>query len=529
MLNEPPLTVPPARAARTVAVLPVRGEIDSITVAGLADRVAWSREAGADAVVLALDTPGGELLATLELCRQIKSEYPPNTIAWIRPRAFSAGTIAALACREIVVSPDAVFGDAAPIAVLPVAGLQPLPAAERAKLEAPLLSEVTDSARRRRHDERLCQAFVRTEASIWLLEDPVRGERFLVDAEEYRSIFGSPPPADASTPPGASPLPPLPLVPWITDALRRPGSAEANPPSESDTIDAAQSLPPGRAPLGPADADRLRLISRIDGPDALLTLRADEAIALGLAAATVPDLETLQRCTGAERIFVVEPRWSEHAARFLTSWWLRTLLVLVIVVCFVAEMFTPGLGAFALAGCGAAAVLVAAPLLAGLADWWPAALLVAGLALVAVEVLLLPGSLAAGIAGVLAFAGGTVGLFVVSEPSPDPQHALLQGLFTLVASIVAAIATIWWLGRSRGLSARAVLHEAIGGNVAAEVAPTPGPGAVGIAATDLRPSGRVEVDGARHEAAANGWVSRGRRIRVVGSEAGVLRVEEIEP
>ena len=520
MLAEPPAAVPPARTARTVAVLPVRGEMDAITVAGLADRVEWSRLAGADAVVLALDTPGGEMLSTLELCRQIKSTYPANTIAWIAPRAFSAGTITALACREIVVTPDAVFGDAAPIAVLPGMGLQPLGPAERAKLEAPLLSEVTDSARRRRHDERLCHAFVRTDAAAWLLEDPERGERFVVDAEEYEGVFGEPPPLGASdTRPRAA----MKLVPWVTDALRRAGSGLDQ--ATQDAIDAAQSLPPGRPALGPEDAERLRLVSRLDGPDTLLTLRADEAVALGMAVAVIPDLESLRRFTGATSIFVVEPRWSETAARFLTSWWLRTLLVLVIVVCFVIEMFTPGLGAFAIAGAAAAAVLVAGPLLAGLADWWPAVLLVAGLALVAVEVLLLPGSLAAGIAGVLCFAVGTVGLFVVSSPSPQPQHAIMQGLGTLVAALVAALGTMWWLGRSGGLAQGSVLEAAIAS--ASSRAQWPAVGAEGVASTDLRPSGRVEIGGALHEAAASGWIDRGTRIRVVDVTSDVLRVEAI--
>ena len=110
----PPVSVPPSRAARVVAILPMTGEMDSISTESLSMRARQAREAGADAVVIALDTPGGEMLSTLELCRRIKGEFPPNTIAWIRPRAFSAGTIAALACREIVVTPDAVFGDAAP-------------------------------------------------------------------------------------------------------------------------------------------------------------------------------------------------------------------------------------------------------------------------------------------------------------------------------------------------------------------------------------------------------------------------------
>lgn len=283
------------------------------------------------------------------------------------------------------------------------------------------------------------------------------------------------------------------------------------------------------APLGPADAVRLRLVSRLDGPDTLLTLRAEEAVALGMAAAVVEDLPALGTFMGAGRVFVVEPRWSEHAARFLTSWWFRTLLVLVIVVCFVAELFTPGLGAFAIAGGSAALVLVAGPLVAGLADWWPAVLLVTGLGLIAVEAILIPGGLAAGIAGVLAFAVGTVGLFVVSDPTPQPQQAVLQGLGTLVAAMAAAAATAWWLGRN-GLGGRAVLHAAVtGGRGSATDSGRLEPGSEGVAATDLRPTGRVEIQGVLHEASASGWIGRGTPVRVVGSDATGLRVEAVRP
>lgn len=511
-----PRSVPPSRLARCVAILPLVGEMDAISIEGLCERARSAREAGADAIVIAIDTPGGEVSGTLELCRRIKSDFPANTIAWIRPRAFSAGTIAALACREIVVTPDAVFGDAAPIAVSPFTGLQQLGATERAKLEAPLLSEVTDSARRRGHDERLCRAFISMPEELWLLEDPSRGERFVVDAAEFERIFGSTPPPDASSvlPPGPAPRP------WITDALRRPGVAD---PADTE---ASQSLPAGRPPLGPEDAQRLRVISRIDGPTDLLTLRAAEALALGVAHGEVADESAMRDFVGAERCFTLEPRWSEPLGRFLTSGWFRALLVIGLVACFVGEMLAPGLGAFSICGAVAASLLVGGPLLAGLADWWPAVALLAGLGLVAAELLLLPGSLIAGATGAVAFAAGTIGLFVVSDPSPDPTRGILQGLLTLAGSIGAAGAMAWWLGRAEGgLVRRAVLRAQLAG-VTPSTAVTL-VGRTGEALTDLRPVGRVVIDGATHDARAPGWISRGTSVRVNGMNGSELIVEAL--
>lgn len=503
-------SVPPSRMARCVAVLPLRGEMDAISMEGLSRRASQAREAGADAIVIALDTPGGEVTSTLELCRRIKSDFPANTVAWIRPRAYSAGTLAALACKEIVVTPDAVFGDAAPIAVSPWTGLQPLPPTERAKLEAPLLSEVTDSARRRGHDERLCRAFVSAADELWLLEDAARGERFIVDAAEYERVFGAPPPRDAirNVAVGARP------APWITDALRRPASSEG---------DALQGLPPGRAPLQSSDATRLRLASRLDGADELLTLRAAEAVALGMASAEIADETALRAHFGATSSFTLEPRWSEGVARFLTNGWIRAGLVIALVACFVGEMLAPGLGVFSIGGLSAVGLLLGGPLLAGLADWWPGVVLLAGLGLVAVELLVLPGSLIAGAAGAVAFATGTLGLFIVADPSPDPTRGIVQGLLTLAGAVVAAVTVAWWLGRAEGgLLGRAVLR--------AQVAEAPASttvliGIEGEAVTDLRPVGRIRIGDEVRQARAVRWVDRGTRVRVVEAGPQELVVE----
>jgi len=510
-----PPAVPPSRAARTIAVLPVRGEIDAITVESLTARARRATEAGADAIVIELDTPGGEMLSTLELCRRIKGTFPPNTVAWIRPQAFSAGAITALACREIVVTPDAVLGDAAPIRVSMLGGLQSLEPAERAKLEAPLLSEVTDSARRNGHDERLCRAFISAPLELWLLEDVERGERYLVDAEEYAAVFDEEPPRTGAA---SRPTTGSAVAAWITDALRRPAATGDD--------DASQRYLPGRAALTDADRARLRLVSRIDGADELLTLRAAEAVALGLARAEIADEAALRQHFGAHSSFRLEPRWSEPIARVLTSGWMRALLVIALVVCFVGEMLAPGVGVFSIGGLVAVALLVVGPLLAGLAEWWPAIAMVAGLGLVALELLVFPGSLLAGSAGVIAFAGGTIGLFVVSDPSPDPTRSMLQGLATLACSVVAAFAMAWWLGRTRGGLAGLAVHEAQLATPGASAA-LPPVGAQGLTTTDLRPIGEVEIDGRVFQARANAWIERGSRVRVTAIEANELRVEAV--
>ena len=604
--------IPPARKASVVCVLPIQGEMDALTVSGLAQRLAQAKNAGADAIVLQLDTPGGDLLATLELCRQIKSEYPANTVAWIRPRAYSAGVITALACREIVVAPQSVLGDAAPIAAIPVAGLISLPAAERAKMEAPLLSEVTDSSRRSGHDERLARAFVCVGDELWLVEDAARGERYVVDVNEYKIVFGHDPirlrgstPAtteDASmTPPsdsesesgsesgsasesdamtpqqsmqdGQSKTVPdapdidkavdnssssagqaeqnnsaattPPVIPFRTDALRQPANTDNDSASPIDQSQASrqplliggqrnQSLLPSRALLSAADAARLKVISQIDTANELLTLQADEALALGLACATIANESELQDFFGAKKIFTISAPWSEQLARTLTSWWMRTLLVAILVLCFFGEMSAPGLGMFGFTGVACVALLAGGSYLAGLSQWWPVLSIMAGLVLIGAEILFLQGTFISGALGVLAFTGGVIGLFVVSDPTPESgtKQAFL-GMASLVTSVGAAGIAAWLLGPRLQLMRpwqAAVLHATLGETSHAYSAaqPLPLPGTLACAATDLRPVGKIEIAGVRFDARSEGaWIASGTNVRILRSEGNELVVEQI--
>lgn len=528
--------------------------MDALTVSGLSRRLAQARAGGADAIVLQLDTPGGDLLATLELCRQIKADYPPNTIAWIRPRAYSAGVITALACREIVVAPHAVLGDAAPIAAMPLAGLVALPAPERAKLEAPLLSEVTDSSRRAGHDERLARAFVAVGEELWLVEDGARGERYVVDANEYQAVFGEAPvrtrgspsaaiaPVTSSADPEATQSPtgsesgetgdvaaeaPT-LIPFRTDALRQAESVEAA--SESNRN---QAILPSRAPLTAADRPRLRLVSQIDAANELLTLQADEAIALGVASATIADEAQMKSFLGASQIFVISAPWSEQLARLLTSWWARTLLVTILVICFFGEMSSPGLGMFGLAGAICVMLLAGGSFLAGLSEWWPALAILVGLVLIALEMLLFPGSLVSGILGVAAFTAGVIGLFLVSDPTPEStaRQAFL-GVASLVTSVGGAVLVTWLLGprlQMFGPWKSAVNTAALGvATAATSRLAAPAAGTTALAATDLRPVGRIELDGVRFDARSEGsWIPAGARVRILRAEGNEMIVEHV--
>ena len=78
--DRPALAVPPARQANHVAIIEVHGPIDAMTRESVKRRAEDAVRDGVDLIVLELDTPGGDLEATLDICNFIKQEVPVRTV-----------------------------------------------------------------------------------------------------------------------------------------------------------------------------------------------------------------------------------------------------------------------------------------------------------------------------------------------------------------------------------------------------------------------------------------------------------------
>ena len=78
------------------------------------------------------------------------------------------------------------MGDCAPIIFGPT-GLEPLPAAERAKQESPIVKDFDDSAARNGYSPVVARAMVSVELSVYFIEDGA-GHRKTVDEAEYKKL-----------------------------------------------------------------------------------------------------------------------------------------------------------------------------------------------------------------------------------------------------------------------------------------------------------------------------------------------------
>lgn len=514
--------VPSYRQASDVVIITIDGVVDSVTAQSFKRRLLEARDA--DAIVVDLNTPGGDLMATLEICYELKNNAPNNTVAWIHPHAFSAGTIIALACREIVAAPGSTFGDAAPIN----ATGQPIPATERAKIESPVLAEVIDSARRNHYDEHLVESFVSVGIELWLLEHQQSGETICVNAREFENLFGETPPQNF-TPIGTSNIGASTISPFFDTLSDFVGELQPQTTGWDPTF--TQQLPPSRSKIMKEDAPNWKLSRQIVPNDRLLTLKPAEAARYGLIVDVIADDKALQLWFGAITLTRKRPNWSEGLVRVLVSWPIRLILIAIFIVCVLVELATGTTGLFSLGAVTSMALLLGAPWLAGLSTWWDILLVVSGLLLIAVEVLVIPGTGFTGIAGLGCLFAGMVGSFVTGDlRSAEGQAQLLTGLGTVLGGCILAGIATWLIVKHLGGATtmhRLVLEGELHGH-SRRRKKAPKVQSTAIAITDLRPSGHIQVDNKIFDATTTGgWISKGATVRIM--HVGLtIEVEEID-
>ena len=127
------LLAAPAGAQQPVVFrVPVSGTIENGLAPYIARALAEAHRAGAAAVVLDIDTPGGRVDAAERIVDAIRAAELP-VYAYVNPRAYSAGAMIALAAGGgIYVSPIGVLGAATPVDGQGIKGSEKIVSAMRA-------------------------------------------------------------------------------------------------------------------------------------------------------------------------------------------------------------------------------------------------------------------------------------------------------------------------------------------------------------------------------------------------------------
>jgi membrane-bound serine protease (ClpP class) len=436
------------------AIIKLYGEVDKMTKQSLERRLDIARKAGCTLVIYEIDTYGGLLQTGLEiseLTRKLPTDSRLNTVAWINTKAISDGALIACACQHIVMASDATLGDCAPIRVSNET-LVLVPPTERAKLSAPLLLEFDQSAAQNKYNRTLLHAMVDVTIEVHEIEERKTGQIRFVDTQEKDALIAVPPGEHES--------------PW-------------------------------------------RYVETIDNANQLLTVKPDMAMKMGLAQATVNNEQELRAVLNIRgELITLDFNWAEVATVWLTGFWIRAMLFFAMLVFAYIEFSHPGITVPGVLAIICLVLLVGAPFLTGIAQIWEIVLIVLGLGIIIIDLFVFGGIGLLAVPGFILMAVGLVASFVPFQPggfhAPATWIAMRNGLMVVVFGSLAALVAFYLLSKYlyitpgfRRLQLAPATGAAGAGNMSLRDAADRAAdeavfvGAVGKAATDLRPAGKA--------------------------------------
>jgi len=212
---------------------------------------------------------------------------------------------------------------------------------------------------------------------------------------------------------------------------------------------------------------------------------------------------------------------------FLINPAVSSILILLIIGGIYFELQSPGIG-FALLVAVVAALLFFAPLyLEGMAANWEIILFIIGIVLLVLEIFLIPGFGIFGILGILFIVCGLAFSLVLNDFfdfNVTSGERLINAFLLVTISIIGAVAVSVIFGGSMlktNAFKRLVLQDEQQSAQGYQVAKPEVQliGKVGFAKTDLRPSGKIEIDGNWFEAVSNdGFIENGTNVVVTKIE-----------
>jgi membrane-bound ClpP family serine protease len=467
----------------------LKGPVNAALSETLRRRIKRAIGQGANLLIFQLDCGGGDTGVALELAQYFndlkddRGELPVMTVAYIPQQAPDTATVLALGCTEIVMQTDAKIGD------------------------------FTQFVYERRDGK---------EVEVGLDRNRLRLDALMKFAEEQ----------------GYAPL----LIRGMLDphvtiyraSNLKDGRERAFLTEEQLKEDKKKGQPTwGR-----------EILVKAGGPDGKpLTLPADRAIELGLAQHTVVGLNDLYALYGLRPsdVHVAGPDWLDELALFLRSTTVSVALVLIGITCLILELKMPGVG---VPGVVAAICFVlyfwSHSQLAGQITMLAVLLFVLGLILLALEIFVLPGFGVAGVSGILLVLVSLALVTVEKKPETTQEWMSLLGVvgtfaLAFAAAVPLAIALAWYLPSIPYvnriiLKPEAERAEELGEQLSDAVRPEIAAlmGAIGVAATPLRPAGKVQFGEEFVDVVAeSGYVVPGTTVQVIEIEGNRIVVKEV--
>lgn len=484
--NIPPRELEKQKASdqdeKRVAYIKVERQIDFVFEAFLERQIKRAVKNKKNLIILEITSPGGLLFASESLARLLADLESKNikTVAYVPNKAYSGATIIALGCDEIYMRPTAQIGDAAPILIQEGQQFERAPE----KILSPLKLTMRDLAELKKRSPALLQAMVDKDLVVYRVtrRDNPRGKPKFMTADEILEHGGL----------------------WIKGPMV-PESKEGD----------------------------------------LLTVNGVRANELGLAKPPVANFDELKAQLGIPadmELIPMELTWVDSLIFWLNSPLIKGALFIIAIACIYLELhFMSGfLGIMAVL---CFSLFFWSQFMGGTAGWLEIMLFLLGIGCVALEIFVIPGFGVFGVSGglmllaSLVLASTTLGNI---EPNYDFKQ-FTESISTIAASIVVVI--IFAITVNRFLPSIPILNKFLlsppgSPHLDAEYEPQLAPGMLddtqmlvgrhGIAASVLRPAGKIDIDGKYFQVVSDGpYISVGDRVEVVevtGNRIVVRRV-----
>ncbi len=291
--------------------------------------------------------------------------------------------------------------------------------------------------------------------------------------------------------------------------------------------------------IAEAMVDERIAVKGVSDSGKILTFTPHEAMQHGYCdgiAENVPEVIQKEGIANYE-LHEYRPTTMDKIIGFLISPIMQGLLIMVIIGGIYFELQTPGVG-FPLAAAVTACLLYFAPLyLEGFANYVEIILFGVGLILLLLEIFVIPGFGVAGILGIVCIVA-SLALSGIDDFTfeflPDFVGAIIRSLFFVIScSLISVFASIWLSRKLFGsrrlnfaLHAEQKVEE---GFVGVDMTVKEEVGKEGIAFTDLRPAGKVEINDDVYDAVSNtgAFIQKGTGVKVIKYQAGQVYVEKL--
>ncbi len=285
--------------------------------------------------------------------------------------------------------------------------------------------------------------------------------------------------------------------------------------------------------------DRIAIPGVIDSAK-VLTFTTREAIENGFCEAEVEGIDDLLTRAGVEQyeIYKQELTVADSIIRFLVNPMVSGVLIMLIVGGLYFELQSPGIG-FPLAAAILGAMLYFAPLyLEGMVENWEIILFFVGVILLAIELFVVPGFGFFGISGIILILFSLALAMVENDgfnfSMPD-LTAIVNALIIVTFSSLAGLFLSYYLSKkifateSRfNLALGSTQQRSEGFGIEIEDY-TKVIGEIAVAQTDLRPSGKIKMNGKYYDAVSvAGFIEKKSQVKILSYENAQLLVKKIE-